>query len=290
MEPATAQAKAHAEFVHCGATDHAARLDQPAALWLALLLTGAVAGLAWRAKSLSLGGAAVALVVGTVALRASWGIGSYLIVWFVLASLLSHVGRARKAERVRGIVEKGDRRDAWQVLANGTVFAAAALGVTIWPDMRPTFSVAAAAALAAAGADTWATEIGTLLGGQPWSLRQRVAVPPGTSGAVTWAGSVGSVLGAITLALVASTLHVVPPSAVAAVTLGGFAGALADSAIGAWWQERRWCPVCARETEQHLHDCGTRTVPHGGVSRLDNDVVNLFCTIVGVLTAVSLAR
>ena len=266
------------------------RLDQPVALWLALLLTGAVAGLAWRARSLSLGGAAAAIVVGTVALRASWGLGSYLIVWFVLASLLSRVGRARKAERVRGIVEKGDRRDAWQVLANGAVFAAAALGVTIWPDMRPTLLVAAAAALAAAGADTWATETGTLIGGQPWSLRLRAAVPPGTSGAVTWAGSVGSVLGAITLALVATALQVVPPSAVAAVTLGGFVGASADSAIGAWWQERRRCPVCALDTEQHMHVCGTRTVRHGGISRLDNDVVNLFCTIVGGLTAIGLAR
>lgn len=265
-------------------------LDRPAALWLALLLTGAVAGLAWRAGSLSRSGALAALLVGTVALCASWGLGSYLIVWFVLASLLSRVGRKRKAERVRGIVEKGDRRDAWQVLANGAVFAVAALGTIIWPDARPTLFPAAAAALAAAGADTWATEIGTLIGGQPWSLRLRTRVPPGTSGALTWAGTFGSLLGASTLGVVASALHVIPSPLVVAVSLGGLAGAFADSAIGAWWQARRWCSRCMLETEQHVHDCGTRTVLHGGIGRLDNDLVNLLCTIVGAGVTIGLAR
>ena len=267
-----------------------APLDRPADLWLALLLTGAVAGAAWRASSLSARGAVGALAVGTVALCASWGLGAYLLAWFALASLLSRVGRARKAKRVRGIVEKGDRRDAWQVMANGAVFAIAAFGVIVWPDAGPMLSIAAAASLAAAGADTWATEIRTLIGGRPWSLRVRTTVPPGTSGAVTLAGSLGSVAGAITLSLVARALHIIPASALVAVTVGGIVGALADTAIGAWAQARSWCPQCMLETERALHDCGTRTVRHGGITRLDNDVVNLFCTVVGAVTALALAR
>lgn len=268
----------------------ASPLDHPADLWAALLLTGAVAGLAWRTRSLSPSGAVTALLVGTVALSATWGLGSYLVVWFALASVLSRIGRARKAERVRGIVEKGDRRDAWQVLANGAVFAVASIGAIAWPDARAMLMTAAAAALAAAGADTWATEIGTLVGGAPWSLRLRKRVPPGTSGALTWAGSLGSLVGAATLALIASALHVIPMSLVPAVAAGGLAGAFADSAIGAWWQARRWCPRCMLETEQLGHDCGTRTIPHGGIGRLDNDLVNLLCTIVGASVAIGLAR
>lgn len=264
-------------------------LDRPAELWLALLITGGVAALAWRAKSLSGSGAVAAIVVGTVALCATWGLGGYLVVWFLLASLLSRLGRERKAERLRGIVEKGDRRDARQVLANGAVFAAAAIGSIIWPQAQQTLHVAAAAALAAAGADTWATEIGTLIGGQPWSLRLRTPVPTGSSGAITWAGSLGSVLGATALAFVAQAVHVIPVSAVFAVTIGGIAGAFADSVIGAWWQGRRLCPSCMRETEQLVHVCGAQTVPHGGVGRLDNDAVNLCCTLVGAVTAIAVA-
>ena len=265
-------------------------LDRPADLWLALLFTGAVAGAAWRARSLSGGGAVAAVVIGTVALCASWGLGAYLVAWFALASLLSRVGRTRKAERVRGIVEKGDRRDAVQVVANGAVFAIAAAGVAVLPTGRPMLSIVAAAALAAAGADTWATEIGTLLGGRPWSLRVGRTVPTGTSGAVSLAGCLASIAGAVTLALSAAALHIIPGSAVAAVATGGIVGALADTAIGAWWQARRWCPRCKLETEQGMHHCGTPTVRHGGISRLDNDAVNLFCTVVGAATAIGLAR
>ena len=265
-------------------------LDRPADLWLALLLTSAVAGSAWRARSLTGGGAVAAVVVGTVALCASWGLGAYLVAWFALASLLSRVGRARKVERVQGIVEKGDRRDALQVVANGAVFAIAAAGVAVLPAGRPMLSIIAAAALAAAGADTWATEIGTLLGGRPWSLRVGRTVPAGTSGAVSLAGCLASIAGAATLALSAAALHIIPESAVAAVAAGGIVGALADTAIGAWWQARRWCPRCKLETEQGMHHCGTPTVRHGGIARLDNDAVNLFCTVVGAATAIGLAR
>lgn len=265
-------------------------LDRPAELWMAVGSAAAVAGAAWRVGSLSRGGAVAAMALGTVALLTAWGWGTFLIVWFVSASVLSHAGRARKAERVRGIVEKGDRRDGWQVLANGIVFAAAATAVTMWPNARPLLAPGAAAALAAAGADTWATEIGTLLGGPPWSLRLRATVPPGTSGAVTWAGSLAVIAGSVTLALMAWWANMITLQQLPAVTAGGVAGAWADTIIGAWCQARRWCPHCRHETEQETHECGTRTIPCGGIRRLDNDAVNLFCTIVGASTAICLSR
>ena len=50
-------------------------------------------------------------------------------------------------------------------------------------------------------------------------------------------------------------------------------------------QERRWCPRCAAETEQHIHRCGTPTVYYRALSGLNNDVVNLLCTVVGAAVA-----
>ncbi|HYW32365.1 MAG TPA: DUF92 domain-containing protein [Gemmatimonas sp.] len=263
-------------------------LDSPAPLFLALVVTGAVAAAAYAARSLTRGGAIAAFAVGASALARAWGWGAFLIAWFVLASVLSRVGRTRKLQRTDGIIAKGDRRDAMQVLANGGVFGVLALASSIGdistlggPLRAESMSAGAAAALVAAGADTWGTEIGTLRGGQPWSIRSWTPVPVGTSGAISLAGTVASAIGALLLALIAAAFDVIPPGAALLVAACGFAGAAADTLVGAWWQERRWCNGCGMETEQAVHRCGAATVRRGGVGVLTNDVVNFLCTLVG---------
>lgn len=267
-----------------------AMFTTPAPLPLAIAVSATVAVAAWKLRSLSISGAIAAVLVGTIAVRASYGTGIFLVAWFVLATALSKVGKARKSTRLRDVVEKSSQRDAWQVFANGGVFAALIL-VAMMAGSNCDFvsscgsalSIAAAGALAAAGADTWATEIGTLVGGTPWSLRSASRVPAGTSGAITLAGTTAMFAGAAALAALAVVLFVVPwdlRSGVA-VGIGGVVGALVDTLVGAWLQERRWCPRCTSETEQVIHRCGTPTVPHRGIAGLNNDVVNLVCTIAG---------
>jgi len=266
-------------------------LSTPAGLPASFGIAGVIALAAQRAGSLSWSGAAAAVTIGAVALRVGWGWGALLIAWFVLASLLSRAGRARKARLTAAIVEKGDRRDALQVFANGGLFAAAAL-VPLTASLDAGYAAAAAitgaAALAAAGADTWATELGTLGGARPWSLRERRRVAPGTSGAVSLQGTVASLVGAFVIAALAAALGVVPQEVVPAVVAGGFVGSLVDTLIGAWWQSRRWCPACSLATERHVHTCGTPTRAAGGLRALDNDGVNFLCTAVGALVALLL--
>ena len=271
----------------------AIQMTDPAAWWMAIALAGAVSLAAWRAGSLRGDGAIAALLVGALSLRAGWGWGIFLIGWFVLASALSRLGRARKAARTRDIVMKDDRRDAIQVLANGGVFAACALlAIVMRGGAQPAFAIAlaaaAAGALAAAGADTWATEIGTLWGGQPWFLRTGRRVAAGTSGAVTISGTVAGACGALALGVLASAAGMIPARLIGAVALGGIAGATADTILGAWGQERRWCPQCNRATERRVHSCGGTTVQQGGVRGLDNDVVNVVCTLVGALVGAAI--
>ncbi len=261
-------------------------LTSPAPWWLSVLLAGGIAIAAWRARSLRLSGAVGAFVIGTLALRVGAGWGVFLIAWFVLASVLSRIGRQAKEQRTRDIVAKGDQRDAWQVLANGGVFAlCAAIALALDSDAR-WLGVAAAGSLAAAGADTWSTEIGTLWGGTPYSLRERRRVPPGTSGAITLAGSVGGLAGAFILSMLAVACAVIDPVATISVAVGGTAGAWMDTWIGAWVQERRWCPRCERATERDVHSCGTSTEQRGGWRRLDNDAVNAVCSVAGAVVAV----
>ena len=259
-------------------------------LVLAVAVSGTVALMAWRAGSLSRSGAAAALIVGTVCLTAGRAWGGFLVLWFIAASLASKVGQRAKAAATGDVVAKGGRRDALQVLANGGVYAATALVAVVRPEFAAVAATLGAAALVAAGADTLATEAGTLSKARPWSLRTGGVVPTGSSGAVSAPGSAGMVLASVGFALSAHWVGLIPMTAVAPVALAGVAGAVVDTLVGAWWQARRWCPSCERETEQHRHRCGTTTVHYRGVSWLGNDAVNLLCTVAGAAAMGAILR
>jgi uncharacterized protein (TIGR00297 family) len=220
--------------------------------------------------------------VGTIAIAAAWTWGALLILYFVSSSLLSRIGAVLKAQRSGAIVEKGGSRDATQVLANGAVFAFAAMLQLIHPSA--TWLAAGAGALASSAADTWGTEIGMLSKSSPRLVTTWRRVPTGTSGGVSGTGLVATVAGALFIALavwlVQRNVHVA-----LAVSLGGLAGAFADSMFGALWQSRRFCVHCKSATERLVHDCGARTERAGGLAWLDNDGVNAACTLAGSLVS-----
>ena len=246
----------------------------------------AIAIVARRARSLSVSGAVAAVVVGTLAVAAGWDWGVLLITYFASSSALSRHGRIEKERRTAAIVAKGGERDAVQVGANGLLFALAALVFLANADAR--WLALGAGSLAASAADSWATEIGTLYGGSPRSILTWRAVPPGTSGGVSTIGTLAAVGGALFVAIVAALIGW--RSIATAAFVGGVAGAVIDSLLGATLQRRRWCPNCQRETERTTHDCGTPTAPRGGLAWLDNDMVNLLSNAAGGLVALALAR
>jgi uncharacterized protein (TIGR00297 family) len=240
---------------------------------------------AHRLRTLSVSGAVAAAIVGTLSIAAGWSWGVVLLAFFASGSALSRLGERRKMDRIGSIVEKGGARDAIQVLANGGVFAAAALGEVVFPS-QIWFAIGAGT-LAAASADTWATEIGTLAGGQPVSIISRKPVPAGTSGGISFAGTIASIAGALFIAVVAALASW--PVPFTAITVGGIAGALTDSLVGGSIQSRRWCDLCAVSTERVVHTCGTKTRPAGGIAGFDNDAVNTICSAIGALVALLLS-
>ncbi|HEX5437688.1 MAG TPA: DUF92 domain-containing protein [Gemmatimonadaceae bacterium] len=247
-----------------------------------LLIAVVIASTAYAAGALSRSGAIAAMVVGAICVAAGWSWGAVLIIFFISSSALSRLGADVKARRISSVVAKGGERDAVQVLANGGLFtlSAALTLLAPWPGWR----MMGAGALAAAAADTWGTEVGTLVGRRPRLLTSLRPVGVGTSGGVTAPGLLALVAGALFIAIVASLLRW-PAGVLGWAFAGGVAGALADSLMGAWWQARRWCPRCNAGTERMVHACGTATVPAGGVAWLDNDTVNLLATAVGAAVA-----
>lgn len=248
------------------------------AVGLAVSLLVSAAG--WRANALSVSGAAAAVVVGTaIAAGTSWPGIVVLGTFFVLSSALS---RVRVNE---DITEKGSRRDAGQVLANGGVAALlASVGLL---GHEPLALALVAASLAAATADTWATEIGSTSRTPPRMLLSRREVRRGESGGVTMRGTVAACLGALLVGTVATVTGGVrfgiADGLVIGVSaaLGGVIGAMMDSLAGELVQERRYCPACKQATEARIHRCGRETRYHGGVAGLNNDVVNVLCTLTG---------
>ena len=123
-----------------------------------VVVAACIAIVANRARALAGSGAVAATIVGSLAVAAGWERRRRRDLLRVLDA--PRVGRATKERRTASIVAKGGVRDAVQVLANGGVFAGAAIAMVVRPDMH--CIALGAGALAVLAADTWATEVGTL--------------------------------------------------------------------------------------------------------------------------------
>jgi uncharacterized protein (TIGR00297 family) len=245
-----------------------------------------ISGLAFKARALTVNGVIAAALLGWVIFSlGGWDYSIVLMAFFISSSGLSFAFK-RKKTIMDEKHAKGSRRDAGQVAANGGVAGLIVILHLLFPTWTWVWW-AFCASLAAATADTWATELGALSPVQPRLITTGKIVEMGTSGGITWVGTLSSLIGAIFIAMVASLFH---PNLVGlvVVTLAGLAGSLVDSALGATIQSVYYCPTCQKETEKHLlHLCGTKTVQIRGLAWLDNDWVNVFCTLTGViLTAI----
>lgn len=250
-------------------------------LLLALVIAGTLAAIARRARVLSEGGAVAATVVGTCVVLAGWAWVLLLLAFFVSSATLTRWRAAEREAITSGMIDKPGERDAMQVLANGGIFALAALGSALLEGTH--LAALGAGAIATATADTWSTEVGTVRGGAPRHILRGDPLPPGASGGVTLPGSAAAVAGALLIAILAAVTGL--GAAAWAVFAGGVVGTFADSLLGATVQERRWCPKCAVMTERRVHSCGEGTEVRGGVPGFDNDLVNaLSVTIGGLVT------
>lgn len=270
-------------------------------LALGLTLAVIVALLAYRVHFLDRSGALAAALLGTVV----FGLGgltwaALLLVFFFTSSGLSRMFKRRKAALDEKF-SKGSRRDAWQVAANGGVSGIFVLLHVLFPaETWPWLGFAGS--LAAANADTWATELGVLSRSQPVLISTGRRVEAGTSGGISPAGTLAALTGSALIAVLGAGLWklAVPAAAnasnglffarVAGIALAGLLGSLIDSYLGATIQAIYTCPSCQKETERHpVHLCGTPTTYLRGARWLDNDWVNILCTLSGGILAALLA-
>lgn len=246
----------------------------------AFAISTAIAGAGRRAGALTGRATLAATGVGASILRGG-GVpgGALLATFFVSGSALPRLFSTTR--RFKSDAARNER----QVIANGGAAACAALAAPLIGRERALVGIAGS--LAAATADTWATEIGSTSRRPPRMILSGRPVEPGLSGGVTARGNAGALAGAALIAALAGALardgRITLPVAAA-----GVGGALLDSMLGELVQAK----YQSREHGAIVEDLDELPTPAArlvsGIRFVDNDVVNLACTISGGLVSLLL--
>lgn len=237
--------------------------SQPFFACLSLTLLILLAAYYLRAVTLSGVVSAAALGLSMFALG-GWLSFAALVLFFLLGSAASRIGKARKAD-AETLHEHTGARGAAQVFANGLpalVFAALYRASHV-----DAFLLAVVACFAGAASDTFSSEIGMLSKRRPISILTLKPVQRGMSGGFTPLGLGAGALGALLVAALAA------PGFGAAGMLGaaaaGMCGSLIDSVLGAAVQAKyRAGGVALTERPDGSPELA------GGVRWINNDVVN----------------
>ncbi|WP_110111335.1 DUF92 domain-containing protein [Bacillus sp. CGMCC 1.16541] len=235
------------------------------------------------ARSLSASGAIAASLVG-ISIYVGYEMKGLVVlgVFFGTSTVWSKYKKEKKGT-LEDKVEKSDRRDWIQVLANGGIAASISL-LSVFTD-NPYLVYGFLISLAAANSDTWASEIGSLSKRSPLFILSFKRVDKGTSGAVSPLGTLAALGGALIIAYTGYLLFdLIDFYALLFITVFGFVGNVFDTLLGATVQVVYRCSVCMRETEKRSH-CGVNTEQQKGYLLFNNDVVNvasvLAATIIG---------
>lgn len=258
-----------------------------------LALSTLIGAAAYHRRSLTRSGWLGAILTGTLTFGfGGWTWGGTLIAFFLSSSVLTQVKQQRKQQLAGEKFEKGGQRDFSQTMANGGVGALLALlyGLTGEPALLALFT----GVMATVTADTWATELGVLARGEPRLITTLRPVAPGTSGGVSAAGMLASAAGALLIGgsvlLLFRIEHGVWLSGIVVVALiGGVAGSLADSLLGATVQAI-YRDVHGNETERAFDHHGRALVQLRGWRWMTNDFVNALSSVAGGLIALGLER
>jgi uncharacterized membrane protein len=263
---------------------------------LAALAAGGVVGWGGYALGALTSDAALtlALINGLTGLFGGW-------VWSVvlLAGVLGTVLWQRY--RLKRQPVHARRRIGWLALTAGLAWPAALAALSRPSGQGERLLVAFAGAVAVYASDNWATELGMLSLQPPRTLVSRRSVAAGTPGAMSLLGNVAALTGAWLVGLVTLATRLLQQTLRGAagwdrndlwlplcVALGGLAGSLVDSFLGATAQALYYCEQCGEYCETTQHDCGRSATPVRGWPWLTNEGVDLASVALGAAVAAAL--
>ncbi len=248
-------------------------------LIIGIVLASAISFISYRYKLLTFSGIIATFLLALIIYTfGTWQWTLPIVTFFVLSSLLSKI-RKRKNHEVEKYFEKSEQRDYLQVLSNGGL-----AGILVIANYFYTTSflyIIYLSVVAAVCADTWATEIGTLIKSKTVDILSFKKINPGISGGISLPGILASAAGAFVIA--ATSLPWIESNYqinIIIITLAGFTGSIADSLLGSSLQAQYKCRVCLNITERKIH-CNEKTFLVKGIKWINNDAVNLGAGISG---------
>ncbi|XP_053982330.1 transmembrane protein 19 [Hylaeus volcanicus] len=278
--------------------------------WLAAVVIPIfIAFWGWRKKSVNISGALLGMFMGFILTLTSYAHLACLFSFFVTSSKATKFRSDRK-KKLESDFKEGGQRTWIQVLCNGGMATQLALLylLDVGCGERPIdfdknyrgswLSVGILGAFACCNGDTWASEIGTVVGsGDPFLITTRKRVPRGTNGGVSWVGLLVSALGGLTVGLFyyLTILYTVDTAVIQLAApqwpiivvggIGGLFGSVLDSILGATLQYSGINDngVLVEHPGKGIkHICGRQI--------LDNHSVNLLSSVVVALTLPRIAN
>lgn len=242
-----------------------------------------IALIAYWKNALTKGATLTSIVIATGILLGFKLFGFILLgAFFVSSTLIGRIQPRYRFQDESDMVAKGQRRDSFQVIANG-----------LWPSvMAILFYITSLelwyysfiASIAAATSDTWASEIGKHSRKRPVHIFSFRPIATGQSGGVSLLGTVSAFIGSYSIIMIAFMLQYVQEVPRLTLSIGialgliGFLGQFVDTVFGATIQRLNRCISCNKITEKAFH-CGKKTEIIKGVPWITNDVVNHFCSL-----------
>ena len=246
------------------------------------LLSAMIAIFAFKRRSLDASGVIAAIVFATlIFMFGGIFIWALLMIFFISSSVLTKVNK-KILKKPIDLEKKG--RNYLQVIANAGV--ATIFSVMFYVFQEHIYLVAAAAAIAASNADTWASEIGTLSKGKNYNILTFKEMDKGLSGAVTILGLFASIIGALVIGFFFVLFDSFVEGFDLAETLkngfiisfGGFVGALIDSVFGALIQAKYKDEKTGNLFENKAFAKGSFVLV-SGFALITNDVVNMLSAL-----------
>lgn len=211
-------------------------------IFIGLLLAVLVAYIAFFGNWISLDATKAVVIFGAIIFGlGGWSIAIAVLTFFITSNLLSRWNRVQRdynSDKSARKTGNSKRRDGYQIWANG--FWIAFFSILWFITGSDTLMAAVFTALAAATADTWATEVGTVKPGKTVKINTFQPVRPGSDGGVSFKGTVASALGALLIAGFIFTTNTFYPFLIFfIVLLLGFTGSVIDSYMGALITDNR---------------------------------------------------
>ncbi len=251
-----------------------------------------IAGFSIKKGLLTAWGAVLSVATGTLyGLFGSWRLWVLLILFFLSANLISRL-RDRYFPS-DGKMKKDSPRNAYQVLCNS--LPALIGGALFFFTGTRLYLVIACGAIAAAAADTWASEIGILSRRLPVSILTGRPMGKGLSGGVSALGLFCTLLGSAFIALAALLLYghallfrETQWNAFSLIAVCGVFGSIIDSFLGATVQAKFRCADMDVIVEKRLPGEGCALV--SGIAWVNNDLVNVASGLIACVLCILLGR